>query len=214
MHDDLPAMDDDDLRRGKPSVHKAYDEATAILVGDALQSIAFGTLTSTESLLSDAMRVKMTQCLASAIGPAGMVGGQFEDFRITGTESSIDKLESLHRQKTGALIGAAVSMGAMCNPSVDEVQLRALQHYAACIGLAFQVQDDVLDEVSDTETLGKPQGSDRQNQKPTYVTLLGLDAARSKAVELVDEAVHAIHQFPESAKQLRDIASYIVNRSH
>lgn len=214
VHDDLPAMDDDDLRRGKPSLHKAYDEATAILVGDALQSLAFEVLSSSQHSLPMNSRLRMVTCIAEAIGPKGMVGGQFDDFKVTGTDATEEKLEALHRCKTGALIKAAVTMGAMCNPSLEPEQLNALQRYADCIGLAFQVQDDVLDEISDTETLGKPQGSDRFNNKPTYVTVLGLDGAKAKAQALVEEAIQSIHSFPEAAAQLRNLASYIVSRSH
>ena len=214
VHDDLPAMDDDDLRRGKPSVHKAYDEATAILVGDALQSLAFNKLAMDSELLSSNIRIGMVNCLASAIGPNGMVGGQFEDFKITGTETTIEALEALHRQKTGALIRASVELGAMCNPNLEQAQFQALLHYAACIGLAFQVQDDVLDVVSDTETLGKPQGSDQHNNKSTYVTLLGLEEAKEKALGLVEEAQGIIAEFSQAADPLRNLASYIVNRSH
>ncbi len=214
VHDDLPAMDDDDLRRGKPSVHKAYDEATAILVGDALQSLAFSRLAMNSEVLSDHIRLNMIDCLASAIGPKGMVGGQFEDFKNTGTETTIDALETLHRQKTGALITASVALGAMCNPDLEQSQLKALLNYAACIGLAFQVQDDVLDVISDTATLGKPHGSDQHNNKSTYATLLGLEGAQGKAIELVEEAQQAIAEFSQAADSLRNLASFIVTRSH
>lgn len=214
VHDDLPAMDDDDLRRGKPSLHKAFDEATAILVGDALQSLAFEILSKQESALEDATRLRMLETLASAIGGKGMVGGQFADFSLVGKETTIAALESMHRKKTGALIAASVTLGALTKPQIDERDLQSLQRYAENIGLAFQVQDDVLDEISDTQTLGKPQGSDRLNNKPTYIALLGLEQAQAKAIELADQARDALSSFGPSADQLRNLASFIVSRTH
>ncbi len=214
VHDDLPAMDDDDLRRGKPSLHKAYDEATAILVGDALQSLAFQVLSSQENTLPDSTRLRMLDTLAKAIGSNGMVGGQFADFSLVGKETNIDELESMHRMKTGALIRASVTLGALTQTTVNSGSLQALQSYAESIGLAFQVQDDVLDEVGDTKTLGKPQGSDRLNNKPTYVALLGLEQAQAKALELADRARDSLSEFGPAADQLRNLASFIVSRTH
>jgi geranylgeranyl pyrophosphate synthase len=213
-HDDLPAMDDDDLRRGKPSLHKTYDDATAILVGDALQCLAFEILSSPSKTLPESCRMKMLNVLSQAAGARGMVGGQSEDFAAVGKDISIAQLESMHSKKTGALIAASVTLGGLCQPDIDPGSLNALEQYAARIGLAFQVQDDVLDEVGDTSTLGKHQGSDRLKNKPTYVSLLGLDGARSKALELADEAIAALDEFPDCADQLRNIASYIVSRNY
>ena len=212
-HDDLPSMDDDDLRRGKPSLHKAYNEATAILVGDALQSLAFELLTL-PSPLDAAAQLQMLAELSKAAGAQGMVGGQSLDFELIGQQTTIADLETMHRMKTGALIRASVTLGALCKPNLDPNILDDLQRYAAVIGLAFQVQDDVLDEVSDTATLGKPQGSDRENNKPTYVTLLGLEGARAKAEELTEQAVAALEKLPSRADHLRSLASYIVKRTH
>lgn len=210
-HDDLPAMDDDDLRRGKPSLHKAYDEATAILVGDALQCLAFEMLSSGRAESPAAQQLLMMKVLAEAAGASGMVGGQAVDLQAAGNLISIEELESMHRKKTGALISASVLLGAYCNSNVADSSLSALRQYAECIGLAFQIQDDVLDEVADTAVLGKPQGSDRLNNKPTYVSLLGLDGARSKAFELAEQAQDSLSELPDAA-HLRSLASYIVSR--
>ncbi len=212
VHDDLPAMDDDDLRRGKPSVHKAYDEATAILVGDALQALAFQCLSKQRNELSTTTKIQMTSVLATAAGAAGMTGGQSLDLEASGIVINLEQLESLHKLKTGALIKASVKMGALSGEAIKESDLLALETYAENIGLAFQVQDDILDEIGDTETLGKPQGSDRAQSKSTYVSLLGLEQAKSKAAELATNAIQALEEFPESANHLRDLAAYIVNR--
>lgn len=213
-HDDLPAMDDDDLRRGQPSLHKAYDDATAILVGDALQCFAFEILSQADSNTQGANRMRMLRELARASGAQGMVGGQIEDFEAVGNQLSLDQLQAMHEKKTGALITASVLMGALCEPDIDEHSLSALRSYGRYVGLAFQVQDDVLDETADTSVLGKPQGSDRLKDKPTYVSLLGLDGARSKALELVEQAQATLDDFSYSAGRLRELASYIVRRSH
>ncbi len=214
VHDDLPAMDDDDLRRGKPSVHKAFDEATAILVGDALQSLAFQLLSADSSVISAQKRLDMVQILSRAAGATGMVGGQSLDFEAVGTNLTLSQLEQMHKLKTGALISCAVLLGGMSNDQLGDAQVTALSDYASYIGLAFQVQDDILDEISDTITLGKPQGSDRKQNKPTYVTLLGLDAAKELASELSNKAIHALDDFPERADQLRKLAAYVVSRPH
>ena len=214
VHDDLPAMDDDDLRRGKPSVHKAFNEATAILVGDALQALAFQCLAEQNNALSAETKLLMTTMLAEAAGAFGMTAGQTLDLEASGTRVELNELETLHRLKTGSLIKASVRMGALCNPQCSEAQLCALEQYADNIGLAFQVQDDILDEIGDTDTLGKPQGSDRAQTKPTYVSLLGLGNAKTKAAELANNAILAIEGISTSANSLRDLANYIVNRIH
>lgn len=214
VHDDLPAMDDDDLRRGKPSVHKAYDEATAILVGDALQALAFTSLAQQETDLNSQTRLEMISLLAKAAGAAGMTGGQALDLDASDSEIKFSALESLHRLKTGALIKASVLMGALSGPNCSSEQIHALETYSENIGLAFQIQDDILDEIGETETLGKPQGSDRAQDKTTYVSLLGLEPAKAKADELANNAIQSLVEFSDSAAYLRDIARYIVNRIH
>ncbi|NKB35143.1 MAG: geranyl transferase [Pseudomonadales bacterium] len=214
VHDDLPAMDDDDLRRGKASAHRAFDEATAILVGDALQALAFQCLANQNNSLEPAAKLQMTTLLAEAAGAFGMTGGQSLDLEASGTDIDLSALETLHRLKTGALIKASVKMGAICNPQCSEEQLQALERYAENIGLAFQVQDDILDEISDTATLGKPQGSDRAQAKATYVSLLGLEKAKAKASELANNAAKSLEGFSSSANSLRDLTTYIINRIH
>jgi geranylgeranyl diphosphate synthase type II len=213
-HDDLPAMDDDDLRRGKPSLHRAFDDATAILVGDALQARAFECLSERQSGLGADQQVAMLRCLSEAVGAAGMVGGQMLDFSGMGHKLSQPELEQLHRMKTGALIKASVLLGAMACPDTTPEQLEALNIYADAIGLAFQVQDDILDETSDTATLGKPQGSDSLLAKPTYVSILGLERARQLATELTDAAQNALVNFSNTAQHLRDLAVFLERRSH
>ena len=211
VHDDLPAMDDD-LRRGKPTVHKAFDEATAILVGDALQALAFELLCADGVGVSSEQRIDMIACLASAAGARGMVGGQALDFQAVGEAQTLEQLEKMHSLKTGALIRAAVRLGALSHDQCSAEALASLDDYAAKLGLAFQVRDDILDEISDTATLGKPQGSDSEANKPTYLSLLGLDAARTKAEELAGEAIKALENFDEKAEPLRRLADYIVER--
>ena len=213
VHDDLPAMDDDDLRRGQPTTHKAFDEACAILAGDGLQSLAFSALLDARlSPQADAIRLSMVRTLASAAGPAGMVGGQAIDLGSVGVKLDQQALEFMHRHKTGALIEASVRLGALASARASQVQLEALQAYAQAVGLAFQVQDDILDVESDTATLGKRQGADIARDKPTYPALLGLEAAKAYAVELRDQALVALEGFGESAEPLRALARYIVER--
>ena len=215
VHDDLPAMDDDDLRRGQPTTHKAFDEASAILAGDGLQSLAFEVLADARRNPHDAeLRLAMIDCLARAAGPAGMVGGQAIDLGSVGHSLDQAALETMHRYKTGALIEASVRLGALASDGADERTLRALHAYAQAIGLAFQVQDDILDVESDTATLGKTQGKDEANHKPTYPALLGLEAAKAYALELRDQALHALRPFDEAAEPLRELARYIVARQH
>lgn len=214
VHDDLPAMDDDDLRRGKPTVHKAYDEATAILVGDALQSLAFALLSSDGEPLEATTSLAMVHLLSQAAGATGMVGGQSLDFEAVGEKLTLEQLEQMHKLKTGALIRCAVLLGGMSAGSASESQMNALADYADNIGLAFQVQDDILDVTSDTSQLGKPQGSDSDKNKPTYVSLLGIEQATELATSLSDKAIAALEGFPLSADPLRELASYVVSRLH
>ena len=213
VHDDLPAMDDDDLRRGQPTTHIAFDEACAILAGDALQSLAFEVLGSDAGNPADAaLRLRMLATLSRAAGPAGMVGGQAIDLAAVGIKIDQQALERMHRHKTGALIEASVVLGAMASGKASAIQLNALQQYAQAIGLAFQVQDDILDVESDTATLGKTQGKDEANDKPTYPALLGLEAAKTYALELRDQALAALRDFDERAEPLRQLAEFIVAR--
>ena len=212
VHDDLPAMDDDDLRRGKPSLHKAYDEATAILVGDGLQTRAFELLADAPGLGAE-QRIAMVKVLAKAAGPDGMVGGQFIDIQATGSDMTLEQLQAMHSLKTGALIRASLALGGIA-AGASEQQLAALDEYGTHIGLAFQVVDDILDVESDTETLGKTQGKDAEANKPTYVKLLGLDGAKAEAQTLLNAALDAVDSFDSSADHLRDLARYIVERSH
>ena len=218
VHDDLPAMDNDDLRRGKPSVHKAFDEATAILVGDALQSMAFQILSADPVTQKNALgannRLAMVQLLSQAAGATGMVGGQSLDFEAVGLKLNIQQLEQMHSLKTGALIRCAVLLGSLSCESTSDSQMTALAAYADNIGLAFQVQDDILDVVGDTSQLGKPQGSDRDKNKPTYVSVLGLDEAKALANSLSDKAIAALQKFPANADPLRELATFVVSRWH
>ncbi len=215
VHDDLPAMDDDDLRRGQPTTHIAFDEACAILAGDGLQALAFEVLASAELNPADAdTRLGMLASLARAAGPAGMVGGQAIDLGSVGRQLDQAALETMHRHKTGALIEASVRLGALASGRSDAQSLAALQDYARAIGLAFQVQDDILDVESDTATLGKTQGKDQANDKPTYPALLGLAAAKRYALELRDQALAALAGFDARADALRELACYIVERRH
>lgn len=213
VHDDLPAMDDDDLRRGQPTTHKAFDEACAILAGDGLQSLAFSVLLDPLLTPQDAeTRLSMVSALALAAGPAGMVGGQAIDLGSVGLKLDQAALAFMHRHKTGALIEVSVTLGALASGYAEEAELKALQNYARAIGLAFQVQDDILDVESDTATLGKRQGADIARDKPTYPSLLGLDAAKGYALELRDQALEALRPFDAAAEPLRDLARYIVAR--
>ncbi len=213
VHDDLPAMDDDALRRGQPTTHIAFDEACAILAGDALQSLAFDVLSGEAGNPADStLRLRMLTALSRAAGPAGMVGGQAIDLGAVGIKLDQPALERMHRHKTGALIEAGVVLGALASGQATALQLNALQQYAQAIGLAFQVQDDILDVESDTATLGKTQGKDEANDKPTYPALLGLDAAKAYALELRDQALAALRDFDERAEPLRQLAEFIVAR--
>jgi len=215
IHDDLPAMDDDDLRRGRPTCHKAYDDATAILAGDALQALAFEVLATDKAMqVSAESRIRMIQLLARASGSIGMAGGQAIDLGAVGKDLKLEELENMHLLKTGALIRASVLLGAMCSPDIEEKKLDALDTYARCVGLAFQIHDDVLDVTADTETLGKPQGSDEEQNKPTYPALLGLEGAKQRALDLHSQALEALEIFDDSADVLRKLSAYIVERRH
>lgn len=212
IHDDLPAMDNDDLRRGKPTCHIAFDEATAILAGDALQALAFETLTSTAKV-SAANKVRMLQCLASASGACGMVGGQALDLASIGKPLSLDALKLMHRHKTGALISACVMLGALTSDTVSDPQRLALEQYAACIGLAFQIKDDILDVEGNTQVLGKQQGADLALNKPTYTSILGLEAAKQQALTQHRGAMEALQIFGGEADMLRQLSAYIIERN-
>ncbi|MBZ0093680.1 MAG: polyprenyl synthetase family protein [Sulfuricellaceae bacterium] len=212
VHDDLPCMDNDVLRRGKPTCHIQYDEATALLVGDSLQTLAFQLLA--EHTLNDDPRrqLEMIRLLAQASGSRGMAGGQAIDLASVGQALSLPELEFMHIHKTGALIRAAALLGAHCGAALHDGALDGLNHYAKCIGLAFQVVDDVLDAEASTATLGKTAGKDAEQHKPTYVSLLGAAAARDMAQELHRDAVDALTSFGAKAQRLRDLAAYIVLR--
>jgi farnesyl diphosphate synthase len=216
VHDDLPAMDDDDLRRGRPTCHRAFDEATAILAGDAMQALAFHILASDPALpCSPATRLAMIDTLAVASGSRGMAGGQAIDLAAVGRELSLAELENMHIHKTGALIRASVRMAALCAEHADDKTRERLDRYAACIGLAFQIRDDILDVEGDTETLGKTQGADIALNKPTFPGLLGMDAAKTHARTLHEEALTALEVLDdERGAALRWIADFIVNRIH
>jgi len=215
VHDDLPAMDDDDLRRGRPTCHKAFDEATAILAGDALQTLAFRVLCADDDLCIDrADRLRMIQTLAHASGSRGMAGGQALDMDATGRDIDLAQLENLHIHKTGALVLASVRLGALAAGAGSDPRAPGLERYAKCIGLAFQVRDDVLNVEGDTATLGKTRGKDAATHKATYPALIGLDAARDMASQLVEEALDNIAGFDTKADPLRDLARYIVGRKH
>ena len=215
IHDDLPAMDDDDLRRGKATCHVAFDEATAILAGDALQALAFEILAHDPSITATAEgRLKMIVALAKASGSQGMVGGQAIDLQSVGTRLNLPELENMHIHKTGALIRASVNMATLAKADIDSTVATKLDHYAKCIGLSFQVKDDILDEESDTATLGKTQGKDKDNDKPTYPALLGLAGAKKKAQELHDKALDSLSIFGQEADLLRDLSLYIIQRNH
>lgn len=213
IHDDLPAMDNDDLRRGKPTCHMAFDEATAILAGDAIQALAFYILAHDNSLAVDAgIRLRMVEMLANAAGSRGMAGGQTIDLGSVGKELNLTELEDMHIHKTGALIRACVLMAAITKPEISAQELERLDRYAQCIGLAFQIKDDILDVESDTQTLGKPQGSDSQLNKPTYPALMGLRRAKARAMELHTDAIRSLEHFDQRADLMRQIATYIVMR--
>jgi farnesyl diphosphate synthase len=212
VHDDMPAMDDDVLRRGRPTVHVEFDEATALLVGDSLQSLAFQVLS--DCRLADAAdrHLEMVELLARASGSRGMAGGQAIDLESTAKTLTVPELEFMHIHKTGALIRASVALGARCGEGLSEAQLHHLDRFSKFIGLAFQVVDDVLDADSNTATLGKTAGKDARANKPTYVSALGLERARELARELCDDAIRALESFQDNGGHLRELAEFIVLR--
>ena len=212
IHDDLPCMDDDVLRRGKPTCHVEFDEATALLAGDALQSLAFQILSEYRLAANPDAQLKMIQLFAAACGSRGMAGGQAIDLESVGKTLSLAELEFMHILKTGALIRAAVLMGAHCGTPLEAHALDGLDRYAKCVGLAFQVVDDILDEEGDAQTLGKTAGKDKAGGKPTYTSLLGLPEAKRLAQELLMDALDALGPFGERGRRLRDIADFIVHR--
>lgn len=215
IHDDLPAMDDDVLRRGRATCHIAFDEATAILAGDALQTLAFKLLCCDGRMNATAeMRLRMIENLALASGSRGMAGGQAIDLAAVGQVLDLAQLENMHIHKTGALIRAGVRMATLAAMGADPKIVKGMDHYAKCIGLAFQVRDDILDVEGNTETLGKTQGSDQAREKPTYPALLGLQEARAMATELCQEAVAGLDGLGDKADPLRWLAEYIVVRPH
>ncbi|WP_091390964.1 polyprenyl synthetase family protein [Microbulbifer marinus] len=211
VHDDLPAMDDDDLRRGRPTCHIEFDEASAILAGDALQTQAFELLLASAG--APELKLRLLAELAEAAGSRGMVAGQAIDLDSVAKTLDLARLEAMHRLKTGALIRASARIGALLG-GASETQLAAISRYAEAIGLAFQVQDDILDVIADTATLGKTQGADAARNKPTYVSLLGLDGAREKLQDLHRQAIDALAQLPGDSGLLQQLADYIVQRSH
>ena len=214
VHDDLPAMDDDDLRRGKPSCHRAFDEATAILVGDALQSLAFYAITHDANGTDPDQRLKMLELLALASGSRGMAGGQAMDLAAEGQNLNLTELENLHLRKTGALIRASVKFGGLANPDCPPALLDKLDHYAKCIGLAFQIRDDILDVEGNPRTLGKRCGSDIARNKSTYPSLVGVETAKLMACELHEDAMESLRELGPQADPLRWISHFIVNRDN
>jgi farnesyl diphosphate synthase len=212
VHDDLPCMDDDVLRRGKPTCHVEFDEATALLAGDALQSLAFQLLAEYRLAEQPAAQLEMVRLLAVACGSRGMAGGQAVDLAAVGAQLTLTELEFMHIHKTGALIRAAVLLGAHCGTGLSGAQLEGLDRYAKCIGLAFQVVDDVLDAEATTVTLGKTAGKDADRNKPTYVSVLGVSEARKLAAELRRAALAALDDYGEPALRLRELADFIVDR--
>jgi farnesyl diphosphate synthase len=211
VHDDLPCMDNDDLRRGRPTVHKAFDEASALLVGDALQTMAFQLIA--QSALNDAQKVQVITSLSMAGGMAGMAGGQAIDLASVGKQLTQNELELMHSLKTGALLRAAVQIGAIAI-NLNEQEKKSLDKFANALGLAFQVVDDVLDASSDSQTLGKTAGKDAAANKPTFVSLMGLDGAREFVRKLHQEALDSLGIWGDNADLLRAIASKVVNREN
>jgi farnesyl diphosphate synthase len=215
IHDDLPSMDDDDLRRGRPTCHRAFDEATAILAGDALQALAYEILARDDHAeLTAEHRIEMLGLLTEASGAHGMAGGQAVDLASVGKQLNLEQLEHMHRLKTGALIRASVLLGGMCKQDVSREELDILDQYSGCIGLSFQIQDDILDVIADTETLGKPQGSDAKQEKPTFPAILGLDNSRKLALEQHEKALAVLSPLDSRADSLRELSAYIVEREY
>jgi farnesyl diphosphate synthase len=212
IHDDLPCMDDDVLRRGKPTCHVEFDEATALLAGDALQSLAFQLMSEYKLGDDAAVQLRMIQIFAAAGGSRGMAGGQAIDLDAVGKTITLPELEYMHILKTGALIRASVLLGAHCGKSLPQPDLDRLDRYAKCVGLAFQVVDDILDEEGDAATLGKTAGKDKAQSKPTYTSLMGLADAKRFSEELLADSLEALSTFGPGASRLREIADFIVHR--
>ena len=215
IHDDLPAMDDDDLRRGRPTCHRKFDEATAILAGDALQALAFYIISHDPQMTDNpAARLTMIENLAMFSGSRGMAGGQAIDLASVGKQLNIAELETMHIHKTGALIRTCIQLSALSADHLEDTQFKALDSYAKCIGLSFQVQDDILDVTGDTATLGKTQGADVALNKPTFPSIIGLRESQEKAQELHQQALQALSIFAEEADILRYISAWFVERTH
>jgi geranylgeranyl pyrophosphate synthase len=214
VHDDLPAMDDDDLRRGRPTCHRAFDEATAMLAGDAMQALAFGVLASERSGLPADARLEMMRLLAGAAGTAGMAGGQAIDLESVGHDLTAAAVENMHLRKTGALIQASVLIGAVASGLGPGPELDALRRYGADIGLAFQIQDDILDVEGDPALLGKATGADSARRKPTYPSTAGMEAARRRAAELHTRAIATLPPLGPRGSTLADLAHYMVHRTN
>ncbi|GGQ22000.1 (2E,6E)-farnesyl diphosphate synthase [Shewanella litoralis] len=211
IHDDLPAMDNDALRRGQPTVHIAFDEATAILAGDALQTLAFEIITAPCETLTPSQQLAMVSALAKASGYQGMCGGQAIDLSATNHSIDLQRLTELHNKKTGALISCAVEL-ALIAANAPKAQHQLMMQYAQSLGLAFQVQDDILDITASTEELGKPQGSDEQSNKSTFPKLLGLEGAKATAEQLIQDALSALTKLPYNSQLIADFARYIIER--
>jgi farnesyl diphosphate synthase len=215
VHDDLPAMDDDDLRRGRPTCHKAYDEATAILVGDALQPLAFQLLARDPALPASAsVRLRLIDLLSEASGTFGMAGGQAIDLEVQGRNLDIAEVEDMHARKTGAVIRASVLMAAECVPELPAPLYAALTRFAVAIGLAFQIQDDLLDVLGDAATLGKATGADREHAKPTHPTVIGIAASQERVHLLHQQALDALVPFGDRAAPLRSLAHWLLSRRY
>lgn len=214
VHDDLPSMDDDDLRRGNPTCHIKYGEAMAILAGDALQALAFTTLAvSLRDKLPADLIIDMIDELGTASGVSGMAAGQAIDLQAVGSQLSLQDLEQMHHRKTGALIGTSVVLGAMCSNATQPEQINRLRIYGEAVGLSFQIADDILDVVADTSVLGKPQGADIAMNKPTFPSILGLDGARQHALRQRDRALDALSGMGSEFDELRQLALYVIERS-
>lgn len=214
IHDDLPAMDDDDLRRGRPTCHIAHGEAMAILAGDALQALAFRIISYYGQNLTNDQRLEMIKILTLASGSRGMAGGQAIDLDSVGKQISITELENMHIHKTGALIRASINMGALCTKNISVQELKILDHYAKCIGLAFQIKDDILDIESDTAVLGKTQGADLAKNKPTYPSLIGLTQSKKMAKDLLEQSLSSLNKLKLQSSRLVELAHFIVERNH
>ncbi len=214
VHDDLPAMDDDDLRRGKPTCHKAFDEATAILVGDSLQSLAFATLAEETTLIPASTRIAMIACLAKAAGSLGMAGGQALDLKATGQKLDSSEIETIHHLKTGQLIAASTQLAILAANLKDRIIYNALLDFSSKMGLCFQIKDDILDQIGDTKILGKQAGSDLAKQKVTFTTMNSLTYAKAILEQVYQEALNALTPLNEKAITLKSVADYIVARDY